>query len=101
MARTKKQQQIRDMQMWDALALVHGYNALAKQAPTFGEKTLCYLGLQHAEKRVEKLGGKITYDAAQTATITLDRRLPPIRLTPQNIELMRKAVKEYDEHNGG
>ncbi len=93
--REKKQRLI--AKQWHYLALVVGYNELAKHKEnTLGELTYLRMGRDHAEAEYTRLGGAGSIDrSAKPIAILTDRPLH-IVFTEKDIELMRAAVAEYD-----
>lgn len=81
------------------LAVVVGYNELAKQADVLGDKVWYRLAREDALKRLREAGGELEVTSSDKVVLTL--REYPVRLafTTADIELMRKAVAEYDEAN--
>lgn len=81
------------------LAICIGYNELAKQAPTVGEKAYYRLVRDNAVKDFEALGGHKDLFAKPSetlVTIEVPDGPPHIIFRAQDIELMRKAVREWD-----
>lgn len=79
---------------FDLLALVFGYNELAKTAPSLGEKVYCRLARDAAEAEYRRRGGElIRTDEEVVVTI---RESPRVTFSVKDIDLMRKAVEEHD-----
>lgn len=77
-----------------AAALMHGYNHLATEAPSFGAKVYMRMGRERARREFEALGGEVR-ETAQAVTTVLTN--PPFAvMTDRDIELMRAAVAERD-----
>lgn len=83
---------------WDALARLVGYNELARDAKTVGEKLYLRLARDVAEESYVALGGQVKRSETGEE-IVVPTRPPFIILGPDDIELMRKAVVEYDAGN--
>jgi len=81
---------------WHTLALIYGYNELAKVALTLGEKIYCSLIRGAYEGEYKKLGGKIEMQETEPSVITITHHMPHINLYARDIELMRKAVADFD-----
>ncbi len=80
---------------WDALARLVGYNELARDAKTVGEKLYLRLARDMAEEAYVALGGQVKRSET-SEEIVVPTRPPFIVLGPDDIELMRRAVIEYD-----
>jgi hypothetical protein len=80
---------------WDCLALLMGYNELAKDATTLGAKMYLRMGRDVAHKRYEELGGQIDITVTPPLVI-VDTRPPWVALTQRDVDLMREAVADYD-----
>jgi hypothetical protein len=80
------------------LALVLGYNDLAKQATVLGDRVWYRLARENAVKQLCEAGGDIDikYD-----NVILTLYEYPVRLafTAADIELMRKCIADFDEVN--
>lgn len=86
---------------WSLLALVWGYNELAKIAETLGEKVYLRLARDHAEDEYRRMGGKITRSAEEKEpALVLTQHAPHIIFYERDIELMRAAVQAHDEAHG-
>lgn len=81
-------------EMWAFLAMMLGFNELAKTQDTLGRKLFCRLGCQQAEKSLRALGADISVER-KPAVVTLPRP-PHVEFTEDDIELMRAAVAEHD-----
>ena len=85
---------------WGRLALLFGYNELVKQAASLGERVAMRYMRKELEVSLEKdpvpgVELKVTHEG--TIICTLTRHMPAIELFESDIELMRKAVAEFDE----
>lgn len=91
-----KTQHIADL--WHNLALLHGYNAMAKQSNLLSEKVYCRLGVQAAERQLGLLGVAIERDDTDNGPVvlTLPHHPPYIEFRASDIELMRQAVANHD-----
>lgn len=79
------------------IALVIGYNELAKQGQTLGEKLYYRLFRDHSEEAFIKMGGhKILTRDDGICEIDVPGHTPHIVFTASDIELMRAAVAEHD-----
>ncbi|MFI5298242.1 MAG: hypothetical protein ACHREM_09105 [Polyangiales bacterium] len=85
------------MLRWDALASVLGYNELAKQVETLGEKAFCRTARDHAEAEYIRLGGEVVMSPVGQLVVQLRERPPHIIFREPDIELMRAAVRAHDE----
>jgi hypothetical protein len=85
---------------WHALARVVGYNELAKDAQTLGEKVYLRLARDEARKDYERLGGEIQ-DTGPEPVIVVNTRPPFVVMSDADIELMREAVAAHDAQRGG
>ena len=82
---------------WHHLALVYGYNELAKLAETLGEKVFLRIARDHAEAECVRLGANITRpDGLGPILVTLSETAPYVVFHERDIELMRAAVQTYD-----
>lgn len=88
--------QLRSHEAWVAVALVFGFNELAKQVRTLEEKAYCRLARSKAEESakaygVEKLLGetKVVLDMPAGSGLS-------VRFIESDIELMREAVAKFD-----
>ena len=77
------------------VALVFGYNELARRAETLGEKAFYRMARERANEDAEKLG--VGVDIGDTVTVlTLPGGPPHIVFRDVDIELMRCTVAEHD-----
>jgi hypothetical protein len=79
---------------WDLLALIFGYNELAKTSKSLGEKIWCRLAREFAKEEFEKVGGKI--EITKDKIICTISTLPTIEFTVRDIELMKKAISDHE-----
>ena len=95
--------QIENVKRWDSIALWIGYNELAKQAVTLGERVFCRMARDTWEDEYVKLGGVIDRKTqiAGDVVVTLRERPPHIILREGDIELMRAAVAAFDAKKRG
>lgn len=89
---TKKKKS--DYEKWALLALVFGYNELAKTAQSLGEKVFLRLARDAAEEDYRALGGEL--DRTNEEVVVTINEFPKIAFTAKDIDLMRKAVEEHD-----
>jgi hypothetical protein len=89
-----------EMKKWDLLALIFGYNELAKSSQTLGEKVYMRLARDAAEKQYRELGGELDRKAEDEVIVVLREAMPRVVFMKQDINLMREAIREYDESNG-
>lgn len=83
---------------WSVVALVIGWNELAKQQQTIGQKAVCRcmrklaqdLALEANIMDVPMFGNPIVF------TIPIGAALPELEFRESDIELMRRAVAEHD-----
>lgn len=78
------------------LAMIIGYNELAKQVATLGEKIFCRLIVGRLHKEYVDNGGELDMTEREKVIVRLSERAPNILLYPRDIELMRKAIGEHD-----
>ena len=64
--------------LWHQVALCYGYNELARQAQTLGEKVYFRLFVDDAEKSAIALGAKLEL-TRETPVLTLPYAMPHIR----------------------
>jgi hypothetical protein len=81
------------------LALVIGYNELAKQADVLGDKVWYRLAREDALKRLREAGGDLEVTPGDKVILTLQEYPVRVAFTTADIELMRKAVADYDEEH--
>lgn len=85
---------------WSGLAMVLGYNELAKTVNDAGQKSFFrFMRDGLSKKWAEEDGGMegfITYDDEKIVTITAQQP-PHIVFYERDIEMMRDAVYEYDK----
>lgn len=87
------------VRLWNEVALVYGYNELAKQAPTLAEKIYFRIARGLAEEEAEKLGTKINSGPQGNVVMEIGQAAPFIILHERDIEGMRAAVAKWDvEH---
>jgi hypothetical protein len=79
---------------WAAQAA--GFNVFAKQQDKLGARMFYALLAQDAEKQFVALGGHTLFTHGKTVLVLEGSGLY-IRFEEHHIELMRKAVQEYDE----
>ena len=84
------------IETWCLAAQVIGFNELAKQQETLGQKVFCRLARNSAEAELRKLGvqWEITQDKV---VLTLKDHVPHIEFTDNDIELMRAEVARRDQ----
>jgi hypothetical protein len=86
-------------ELWGLLALLHGYNELAKLTDVLGQKVYCRVMRDAAEKEIEEnFDVKIARDESGggPTILTLGQNPPFIIFREQDIEAMRAAVAAYD-----
>jgi hypothetical protein len=81
---------------WHCLALIHGYNELAKASTVLGEKVWLRLARNQAEEMYLKLGGELKKTEDDVVLLIEPKRLPCIKFTVKDIELMRETVRQHD-----
>ena len=83
---------------FEMLALLHGYNELAKLSSTLGERVYYRLFCQQIEKELAaKYDVKITHTEERGPTLlTLGHKPPYITFSARDIEAMRQTVAAYD-----
>lgn len=86
----------KNAELWMALGTLIGLNQLANEAKTLGEKIFLRLARDHVKAEYIKLGGQIN-EQSDPPEIIVPTRPPFVALSPEDIELMRAAVAEYDE----
>jgi len=82
---------------WHNVALVHGYNELAKTSKTLGEKVYFRLARDQAEEWAAQAGVKINRGDQGNVVLELTAKPPFIVFHERDIELMREAVAAFDE----
>ena len=83
------------------LALIIGYNELAKKVERLGEKVYCRLLIQKFHEEYIAHGGVLEMKEGEQVLVTLRESPPHILLYPRDIELMRKAIAEHDARANG
>jgi hypothetical protein len=83
------------IELWNMAALALGYNELAKQQTTLGQKTFCRLLRDKADKKCQELGASLVITADETI-LTLHDCVPEIKFRATDIELMRACVAAHD-----
>lgn len=81
---------------WLCLACIIGYNELAKQGKTLGEKVYFMVFRDEYERKLVELGGQVSMDR-DPPVLTIGEAMPYIRFSAKDIELMREAVRKHDE----
>jgi hypothetical protein len=82
--------------MWDALARVLGFNELAREAVTMGEKVYFRMARGFAEEQYALLGGELNKTEESEVVLTISRDGATVVFREFDIELMRAAVADYD-----
>ena len=85
---------------WDALAAIIGFNELATNAKTLGEKVYFRMARDAAEKRYASLGGELNKSSVGPTILTIGPG-PFIEFAERDIELMRDAVAKFDKKKAG
>lgn len=81
---------------WQKVAMVYGFNELANQAKTLGEKVFFRMARDTVEDALVEEGFEVL--KRDQTILQLPFPGPPfIRFTEKDIELMRETVKQYDE----
>lgn len=94
-------EQINGHKRWAAAAYCLGYNELAKQAQSLGEKVFFRLARDSAVKAFVELGGVSPFAEEPTILeLELPDAMPRIKFRAQDIELMRAAVQQWDDEKG-
>lgn len=85
------------VKLYDFIALVHGYNALALRAEDIGARMYFRMARDMAIDEALKMGTRITFSSPEETPI-VEVGEPPygVNLYPRDIELMRKAVADFD-----
>ena len=81
------------------LALVFGYNELARRAEKLGEKLYFRLARGIALDKLRAIGGTLQVDE-DPIVLTLEAGPPKINLYEKDIEAMRAAVAAFDKSRG-
>jgi hypothetical protein len=81
---------------WDALASIIGFNELATNGRTLGEKVYFRMSRDAAEKRYAALGGELNKSSVGPVVLTIGPG-PFIEFAERDIELMRAAVAAFDK----
>ena len=82
---------------WQATALFIGYNELAKKAEILYDRVYFRLFRDAAEAKMKSLGCETVVEHMKPVIII--ERMPHIKFTEDDIELMRAAVKKWDEEH--
>jgi hypothetical protein len=92
-----KEESVESHYRWQLIALVYGFNTLAKEAKTLAEKVYFRMARDHAEDELKTKGvGVLANDSSRV--LELPESGPPyIRFGERDIELMRETVRKYDE----
>jgi hypothetical protein len=88
---------------WMQCALVFGYNELAKEAKTLGEKVCFRMARSHAHDLLLELGGRVEMQG-EAEILVLPDPMPRIAFAARDVEFMRRSVLEFDYEsakNGG
>lgn len=82
---------------WVAAAQAIGFNEIAKQVSTLGEKIFARLARDEAYARFLELGGQ-PFIASEESPLVLTLTISnlQVRLHERDIDLMRAAVEEHD-----
>lgn len=86
------------LELWTVAAQMLGFNQLAKEQKTLGQKLFCRIALNVARKRFFELGGQCNITDPETVLV-LDDHVPHIELKTTDIELMRKFLADYDKEH--
>lgn len=92
---------IKQQKYWTALAMVMGWNELAKLGKTLGEKAFFRLMRNDMVTQFIELGGNDPFtkeDAVVTIAVPYGG-CPFLEFRAQDIDLMRTAVYEYDKED--
>ena len=93
--KTSSKQNLKNAKMHMAAALIYGYNEMAKNAQTLGEKVYLRMAREDATEKFRALGGEVNVEFKQTI-LTICGDPVFIKFTVDDIELMRRTVAEYD-----
>ena len=77
------------------IALVFGYNELAKSATVLGDKVYYRLARDAAQEELIKQGGTLNV-VNQETILTLPGHSVTVKFTEADIELMRQTVEQWD-----
>ena len=88
-------------EQWQAIALVHGMNELVKLGETLGEKTFFRLFRDKAEQHCAALGIHFQLEHNPVVLTLPGTMRPDFVFYEQDIELMRKAVADWDSARSG
>ena len=83
-------------QQHTAVALVFGFNELVKISTTLGEKVFFRLARDGANQAAMTLGVGVTMGEVPNVVLTLPAGKLWVKFGAADIELMRKAVADYD-----
>lgn len=91
----------KNARVWTELALCIGFNELAKLGKTLGDKVFARLARDTAVENLIALGGNggkspFADDGTPICTIEMGAPMPWVKFHERDIELMRRAVAEYD-----
>lgn len=89
-------QAMKNAEIAHLLALVFGHNELAKKAESLGEKVYHRLASENYVKALHKLGRAFVVHQPEGKFLEIKQGRACVTLYPRDIELMRKAIAEYD-----
>jgi hypothetical protein len=81
---------------WAWMAQVIGFNLLAKEAKTLGQKVYCRLSRDDADEQLTVAGFKSMLDRERGEILVSLNTVPRVEFHARDVELMRKAVSEHD-----
>lgn len=87
----------KNAELWHLLAVVYGYNELAKLATNLAEKVYFRLSRDYAEEEAAKLGTTINRGDQGNVVLELRTKPPFIIFHELDIEMMRAAVAAFDK----
>jgi hypothetical protein len=87
-----------DFKKWTALALVYGWNELAKTAEDLRSRLFFRVARGVAEKEYISLGGQVVIQEKEEPLLKLmvEDHAPSIKLYPRDMDLIRKLVADTD-----
>ena len=83
---------------WSWIAMVHGYNELAKAAKTLGERVFLRLARDHALEECRRLG--VSFDLQKPGdgeeVLVVREAMPRIAFEERDVEMMRAFLRDRD-----
>lgn len=96
---TKRQRDKEQMEAairWHYVALCFGYNELAKQGKSLGDRLYFRMAAAQAEKDFQAAGGEIELHEKGMPTLVLRDHMPSLKLSPSDVEMVRRFIRNYE-----